>query len=75
MKLLLIAEYNVDNRQNQAVCDFNQTAPPGKACEVDLKNFGDCSPTNKFGYHTSAPCVYLKLNRVSKCQCPNLYFH
>ncbi|KRT84435.1 hypothetical protein AMK59_2625, partial [Oryctes borbonicus] len=59
-----LAEYTVDNRRNRVICDFGKPPPDGKACEVDMDDFGDCSPTNGFGYNTSSPCVYLKLNRI-----------
>lgn len=57
-------EYKIDNRHNRAVCDFEHPPPADKACEVNMEDFGDCSPDNDFGYNTSFPCVYLKLNRV-----------
>ncbi|KAK9753044.1 Sodium / potassium ATPase beta chain [Popillia japonica] len=57
-------EYKIDNRHNRAVCDFEHPPPADKACEVNMEDFGDCSPDNDFGYNTSFPCVYLKLNRI-----------
>lgn len=31
---------------------------------VDVKQFGDCSPQNAYGYNNSRPCVFLKLNKI-----------
>lgn len=51
--------------RNQVQCDFDKLARPGEVCAVDIeRNFGPCSESNGFGYNKSAPCVYLKLNKV-----------
>lgn len=58
----------IDNKdqgdRNQMHCDFNTPAQAGKACTVDVSNFGPCNSKNGFGYNSSSPCVFLKLNRV-----------
>lgn len=36
----------------------------GQVCRLDLETFGDCSPQNSYGYNNSAPCIFLKLNRI-----------
>ncbi|XP_017880937.1 sodium/potassium-transporting ATPase subunit beta-2-like [Ceratina calcarata] len=45
-------------------CDYNQPPPPGKVCDVDVKNWHPCTKENKFNYHKSAPCIFLKLNKI-----------
>lgn len=45
-------------------CDYNQPPPPGKVCDVDVKNWYPCTKENKYNYHKSAPCIFLKLNKV-----------
>lgn len=46
-------------------CDYNQPPPPGKVCDVDVKNWYPCTKENKYNYHKSAPCIFLKLNKVT----------
>lgn len=50
--------------QNIYNCDFNHRPPPGKVCDVDVKNWYPCIAENNFNYHKSAPCVFLKLNKI-----------
>lgn len=51
--------------RNQVHCNFDNPAPNGQVCAVNVEsNFGPCSETNGFGYNKSAPCIYLKLNKV-----------
>lgn len=45
-------------------CDYNQPPPPGKVCDVDVKNWYPCIKENRYNYHKSAPCIFLKLNKV-----------
>lgn len=46
-------------------CDFDKRPRPGEVCKVDINNFGPCSQNVDYGYNSSSPCVFLKLNRVS----------
>lgn len=50
--------------QNQVVCSFGQPAPKGKVCDVPLDSFGPCSKEHGYSYNQSAPCVFIKLNRI-----------
>jgi hypothetical protein len=53
-----------EDRKNTAHCDYN--SPPGdKVCSVDPKEWGSCSSENSYNYPKSAPCIFLKLNKVS----------
>ncbi|XP_018325786.1 sodium/potassium-transporting ATPase subunit beta-1 [Agrilus planipennis] len=52
------------NKQNQVNCDFDRPPQNGQVCTVDLDSFGPCSPTNEYGYNSSSPCVFLKLNKI-----------
>ncbi|KYQ53875.1 Sodium/potassium-transporting ATPase subunit beta-2 [Trachymyrmex zeteki] len=45
-------------------CDYGRPAPPGKVCDVDMSNWGQCQKSNKYGYSRSAPCIFLKLNKI-----------
>ncbi|KYN37501.1 Sodium/potassium-transporting ATPase subunit beta-2 [Trachymyrmex septentrionalis] len=45
-------------------CDYNQPPPPGKVCDVDVKNWYPCTKENRYNYHKSAPCIFLKLNKI-----------
>ena len=33
-------------------------------CEVDVKDWGDCSRDQFFNYYRSSPCIFLKLNKI-----------
>ncbi|GLG92254.1 Sodium/potassium-transporting ATPase subunit beta-1 [Gryllus bimaculatus] len=65
---------------NQVVCDFNMSAPAGKVCEVKLSTFGNCVHENDYGFRNSAPCFFVKLNKIigwtpkpyeSSAECPD----
>lgn len=45
-------------------CDHNNAAPSGKVCDVNMSNFGQCTKQNQYGYAKSAPCIFLKLNKI-----------
>ncbi|XP_014253434.1 sodium/potassium-transporting ATPase subunit beta-2-like [Cimex lectularius] len=48
------------------VCDYDRPATPGKVCDVDVNNiiWQKCTQTEKYGYISSSPCIFLKLNRI-----------
>lgn len=51
--------------QNIHDCSFRQPAPPeGSVCNVNIRDFMDCSQEQNYGYHTSSPCIFLKLNKI-----------
>lgn len=50
--------------KNQAICDFNTPPKPGQVCAFDVKNLGECSADQGYGYNKSAPCIFIKLNRI-----------
>jgi len=54
----------VQGGQNQQHCDFNTKIVDGKACSVNVDNFQECSPANKYGYKNQKPCVFIKLNKI-----------
>ncbi|KAL6430173.1 hypothetical protein ACFW04_007730 [Cataglyphis niger] len=45
-------------------CDYNRPAPPGKVCDVDMTDWGQCTKTKFYGFDKSAPCIFLKLNKI-----------
>ncbi|CAH0749310.1 unnamed protein product [Diatraea saccharalis] len=45
-------------------CDFNKLPPPGKVCDVDVRDWEPCIEENHFSFHKSSPCIFLKLNRI-----------
>ncbi|XP_022914206.1 sodium/potassium-transporting ATPase subunit beta-1-like [Onthophagus taurus] len=49
---------------NREPCDFDKRPGEGKVCDVDMKQFMPCTPENGYGYNTSSPCIFLKLNRI-----------
>nr|CAD7447329.1 unnamed protein product [Timema bartmani] len=50
--------------QNIYNCDYDKPPGRGQVCNVDVKNWVPCTQENKFNYHKSAPCVFVKLNKV-----------
>ncbi|XP_053987707.1 sodium/potassium-transporting ATPase subunit beta-2-like isoform X2 [Hylaeus volcanicus] len=50
--------------RNQQICSYDTPVKPGHACAVDVNNWGPCSPEQQYGFNNSAPCVFLKLNRI-----------
>jgi len=50
--------------QNIYNCDYGQEPPPGQVCDVDIKSWAPCVQENNYNYHRSAPCIFLKLNKI-----------
>lgn len=50
--------------RNQQICNYNTPVKPGHVCAVEVNNWGPCSPNRQYGFNNSAPCVFIKLNRV-----------
>lgn len=53
-----------NNFEHRVPCDYNRPPPPGKVCDVDMTDWGSCTKTKKYGYNKSAPCIFLKLNKI-----------
>lgn len=51
---------------NIFTCDYNHYPGPNQVCkaEVTEKDFGVCTPENSFNFHKTAPCIFLKLNKI-----------
>jgi len=50
--------------QNIYNCDYGQEPPKGQVCDVDIKAWAPCVQENFYNYHRSAPCIFLKLNKI-----------
>lgn len=50
--------------QNIVNCDYTSPPPPGQVCDVDVQNWKPCVQENSYNYHRSAPCIFLKLNKI-----------
>lgn len=50
--------------KNQVICDFNTPPKAGQVCAFEVNNLGPCTATGGYGYNQSAPCVFIKLNRI-----------
>lgn len=48
------------------ICDYDTPPAEGKVCNVDVNSdvWGKCTSKQNYGYSTSSPCVFLKLNRI-----------
>lgn len=56
-----------NNFEQRVHCEYGRPAPPGKVCDVDMTEWGQCTKAKKYGFHKSAPCIFLKLNKVCVC--------
>lgn len=45
-------------------CKSHKDTSMNKPCYINLKEFGPCSPNFSYGYGSSSPCLFLKLNKV-----------
>ncbi|XP_043784138.1 uncharacterized protein LOC122710371 isoform X2 [Apis laboriosa] len=50
--------------RNQQICNYNTPVKPGHVCAVEVNNWGPCSPNHQYGFNNSAPCIFIKLNRI-----------
>lgn len=50
--------------QNIFNCKYTSPPPPGKVCDVNIKDFSHCTQENHYSYHKSSPCIFLKLNKI-----------
>lgn len=56
---------NAQTGKNYVNCDFDQPPAEGKVCITDIsKIMGNCNKEQAYGYNSSAPCIFLKLNRI-----------
>lgn len=49
---------------NQVPCDFDTKLNPGQVCEVNVKQFTPCTSEQGYSYNKSAPCIFVKLNKI-----------
>jgi sodium/potassium-transporting ATPase subunit beta len=50
--------------QNIFKCSYDQPPPPGKVCDIDVRQWNPCTYEENFGYHLQQPCIFIKLNKV-----------
>lgn len=68
--LLIVAYLHEPGHSNRVICDYTKPQPTGgKVCNVDVlsSHWGPCTNKSQYGFPTSSPCIFLKLNRVSIC--------
>lgn len=53
-----------DGGRNQQICNYSMPVKEGNVCAVDINNWGPCSPKQQYGFNNSAPCIFIKLNRI-----------
>ncbi|XP_014204424.1 sodium/potassium-transporting ATPase subunit beta-2 [Copidosoma floridanum] len=52
------------NQENRVYCDYGKPAPSGKVCDVIVQDWHPCTKPNFYNYQKSAPCIFLKLNKI-----------
>jgi len=50
--------------QNIYNCDYDRPPGKGQVCDVDVKTWYPCTQENNFNFDQSAPCVFIKLNKI-----------
>lgn len=52
--------------KNRAECDYKLPKQPDKVCDCDVQGpeWGECTLKNNYGFPSSSPCIFLKLNRI-----------
>ena len=50
--------------QNIDTCSYEMESNENKVCDVSFREWEPCTEENNFNYHKSAPCVFIKLNKV-----------
>jgi len=50
--------------QNIYNCDYDRPPNENQVCDVNVKDWFPCTQENNFNYHKSAPCVFIKLNKI-----------
>lgn len=50
--------------KNQVICDFTNPPAKGNVCAVEVTKLGSCTSEAGYGYNKSAPCIFIKLNRI-----------
>ncbi|XP_001604156.1 sodium/potassium-transporting ATPase subunit beta-2 [Nasonia vitripennis] len=53
-----------ENQDNRVYCDYGKPAPQGKVCDVIVGDWHPCTKSNFYNYQKSAPCIFLKLNKI-----------
>ncbi|XP_032668439.1 sodium/potassium-transporting ATPase subunit beta-2-like [Odontomachus brunneus] len=53
-----------DGGRTQQICNYTMPAKNGNVCAVDVNNWGPCSPSQQYGFNNSAPCIFIKLNKI-----------
>ncbi|XP_046734622.1 sodium/potassium-transporting ATPase subunit beta-2-like [Diprion similis] len=48
----------------RVLCDYDNPPLPGKVCLPDVELWQPCSQHNSYNYQKSAPCIFLKLNKI-----------
>ncbi|CAB3372161.1 Hypothetical predicted protein [Cloeon dipterum] len=58
--------YNDLLGQQREICDFERMPKDRTltSCSVDISQWDPCTAQHSYGYNQSAPCIFLKLNRI-----------
>lgn len=49
---------------NKIHCDYDRFPGEGETCAVDPTKWSPCIASNDYKYPDSAPCIFLKLNKI-----------
>ncbi|KAG5868167.1 hypothetical protein JTB14_020311 [Gonioctena quinquepunctata] len=52
--------------RNFVPCNFDKLPGPNKVCIAPISDLGPCNPDESYGYNSTSPCVFLKLNRINR---------
>ncbi|XP_017855321.1 sodium/potassium-transporting ATPase subunit beta-1 [Drosophila busckii] len=67
-----LKDYDHTEGRNMKHCDFKKPHQANEVCVVNTEHFGPCNKANNYGYGTSEPCIFLKLNKIYNWE-PEVY--
>ena len=69
LRLFSVTAYREPSKDTEAQavnCDYtDQPENSERVCKVDVSNWTPCVKESKYNYDKGAPCIFLKLNKVS----------
>lgn len=57
---------------NKKICDYDRLPANEETCVIDPNQWSPCIASNDYKYGDSAPCIFLKLNKIYNWY-PNFY--
>lgn len=59
-----LKEYRRRRTSRFVECSYDSPPAHGQMCNVDVSQWAPCTKENNYSYQRSAPCIFLKLNKI-----------